>query len=395
MKNTAHLLILLILVFASAFLTDCTPKTQTEEQAVKSKSEYLVYIGTYTGPKSRGIYAYRFDAETGQLTSLGLAAEAVNPSFLAVDPTHQFLYAVNELGDYGGPNSGGVSAFSINPATGRLVFLNEVRSRGPSPLFVSLYKTGRYALMANYCRAMRALFAPLEGGRLGEPSAFVQHKGHSVNPARQKRPHAHCIRVSPDNRFALAADLGLDKLLVYKFDASSGTLTPNDPPSASVKPGLGPRHFVFSPNGKFVYVISEIGSAITAFSYDEAAGTLKPLQTISTLPKDYKGENNDAEVQIAPSGKFLYGSNRGADSIAVFAIDPDQGTLTPIEYVPTGGKEPRNFEIGPTGKYLFAANQNSDDITLFRIDPETGKLTPTGTVVHVGSPVSVAFVPLQ
>ncbi len=395
MKTTARLLVLTLLVFASAFLSACTPKTQTERETAKSKSEYLVYIGTYTGEKSQGIYAYRFDADSGQLTSLGLAAEAVNPSFLAVDPTHQFLYAVNELGDYGGPNSGGVSAFSINPGTGRLVFLNEVRTRGSSPCHVSLDKTGKYVLVANYGGGSVAVFPVLEGGRLGEPSAFVQHKGHSVNPARQKEPHAHCIRVSPDNRFVLAADLGLDKLLVYKFDAANGTLTPNDPSSASVKPGLGPRHFVFSPNGMFVYVISEIGSAITAFSYDEEAGTLRPLQTISTLPKDYKGENNDAEVQIAPSGKFLYGSNRGADSIAVFAIDPDKGTLTPVEYVPTGGKEPRNFEIDPTGKYLFAANQNSDNITLFRIDPETGKLTPTGTDVHVGSPVCVTFVPLQ
>jgi 6-phosphogluconolactonase len=370
----------------------------TSSEAIASnargRGNYYVYIGTYTGRQSRGIYAYRFDAG-GQLTPLGLVAESVNPSFLAVDSGKQFLYAANEVADFGGQKSGAVSAFAIDRGTGKLTFLNQVSSRGAGPCDVSLDKTGRYVLVANYDGGSVAVFPVLADGRLGGASAFVQHQGHGVNPERQEGPHAHSIALSPDNRFALAADLGLDELLVYRFDAKQGTLAANQPPFAKLHSGAGPRHFDFSPDGKFVYVICEMGSTVTAFSYDTTQGALRELQTVSTLPKDFKGENTTAEVQVHPSGKFLYGSNRGHDSIAVFAIDARSGKLTPIERVLTQGKEPRNFAIDPTGVYLFAANQNSGNIVVFRIDPKTGHLTPTGQVLDVPSPVCVTFVAVE
>jgi 6-phosphogluconolactonase len=363
-------------------------------QKASAKGEYLVYIGTYTEPKtkSQGIYAYRFKAATGQLTSLGLAAKTASPSFLAVRPDRRFLYAVNETADYEGGKSGAVSAFALDRATGKLAFLNQVSSRGADPCYVALDKTGKYVLVANYTSGSVAVFPVLKGGRLGEASAFVQHTGSSVNPERQAGPHAHSINVSADDRFVLAADLGLDQLLVYRFDPAKGSLTPNDPPSAKLHPGLGPRHFAFHPSGRFVYVISEMGSAVTAFSYSAAGGVLKELQTVPTLPKDFKGESDCAEIEVHRSGKFLYGSNRGHDSIAVFAIDARKGMLTPVEHVSTQGKTPRNFAIDPTGSYLFAANQDSDSVVVFRIDPKTGRLTPTGQVLKVPAPVCVTFV---
>ncbi|HLW80286.1 MAG TPA: lactonase family protein [Terriglobia bacterium] len=361
----------------------------------QGKNVYLVYVGTYTVRHSQGIYAYRFEARTGRLSSLGLAAESTSPSFLAADPTGRFLYAVNEVASYQGKKSGAVSAFSIDRHTGRLTGLNEVSSSGPGPCFVSLDKTGKYVLVANYDGGSVAVFPVLADGRLGEATSFVQHEGSSADRERQSGPHAHSIEVSPDNRFALAADLGLDKLLVYRFDPAQGSLTPNQPDSAMVRGGLGPRHFAFHPSGKFVYLVSEMGSAVTAFSYDGASGTLHEIETISTLPKGFTGQNDDAEIAVHPDGKFLYASNRGHDSIAVFSIDPAKGTLTPIQDVPTQGKTPRNFSVDPAGSYLFAANQDSDTLVIFRIDVRTGRLTPTGQVVNIASPVCVTLVRAQ
>jgi len=365
----------------------------TETAATKSK--YLVYIGTYTEKKSKGIYAYRFDSATGQLSSLGLAAESVNPSFLAIDPSRRFLYAVNEISKYEGRSSGGVSAFAIDPGTGKLTLLNEVPSGGADPCHIAVDKTGRYVLAANYGGGSLAVFPILKDGRLGEASAFVRHSGASINPQRQEGPHAHSIYPSPDNRFAISADLGLDEVLVYRFDSEKGTLAPNNPRFAKVNPGAGPRHFAFHTSGRFGYVINELQSTVAVFSYEPASGALHMLQTISTLPKDFEGESTAAEVQVHPSGKFLYGSNRGHDSIAVFAINNRKGTLTPIGYALTLGKTPRNFAVDPTGSYLFAANQDSDSIVQFRIDPNTGRLTPTGQVLEVPSPVCVTFVPIE
>src|SRR5579864_2163515 len=304
--------------------------------AEPQKGKYLFYVGTYTqdGSTSKGIYAYRFDAATGQSTSLGLAAETTNPSFVALHPSGRFLYAVNELGNYKGPNSGGVSAFSVDRATGKLTFLNEVPSRGADPCYIIVDKAGKYVLVANYTGGSIAVFPVLADGKLGKASEFVQHTGHGADPKRQEGPHAHSIDLSPDSRFAFVDDLGLDELKVYKYDSAKGSLTPNTPPFAKLDAGAGPRHFVLHPSGKFAYVIAEIASTVTAFSVNLNAGTLQRLQTVSTLPKDFKGENDDAEIQMHPSGKFLYASNRGHDSIAVFAIDQSKGTLTPVEYTP-------------------------------------------------------------
>jgi 6-phosphogluconolactonase len=360
----------------------------------KGKSSYLVYVGTYTGPTSKGIYVFRFNPATGEMTEPQVAAETKNPSFLATNPGGRFLYAVNELSDYEGKKSGAVSAFSINRADGKLKFLNQVPSQGAGPCFVSLDKTGKYVLVANYDSGSVAVFPVLPDGKLGDPTASIQHTGHGADPERQQSPHAHQIQVSPDNRFAIAADLGLDELLSYKFDANKGTLTPNNPPYAKVDSASGPRHFAFTPNAKFLYVLEEMRSAITGFAYDAKSGTLRPLQTISNLPADFNGRKEAAEIAVHPSGKFLYASNRGHDSIAVFAIGKD-GKLTNVEYTLTEGKTPRGFALDPTGSYLFVGNQESNNIVVFRIDSKTGRLTRTAHSVNVPAPVSVEFVAAQ
>lgn len=357
--------------------------------------EYLVYVGTYTGPKSKGIYAYRFDARTGSLTPLGVAAETTNPSFLAIHPNRKFLYAVNEVGDFAGERGGAVSAFAIDAKTGKLTLLNQVASHGADPCYVVVDATGKNVLLANYGSGTVAALRLGQDGRLEKASAVVQHSGSSVDRVRQEGPHAHSINLSADNRFAIAADLGLDQLLVYRFDAERGTLQANDPPFTKINPGAGPRHFAFHPSGRFAYVINEMQSTVTALAYDAARGTLRELQTVSTLPEGFAGQNDDAEVRVHPSGKFLYGSNRGHDSIALFAIDPERGTLRLVENTSTQGKTPRNFNLDPTGAYLFAANQDTDNVVIFRVDPSTGHLTPTGQVLSVPSPVCVKFVPID
>ena len=354
--------------------------------ATAAPKHYLVYFGTYTGEKSKGIYVSHFDAASGKLGPLSVAAELVNPSFVAPHPNGRFLYAVSE------ERGGSVSAFSIDPKTGTLTFLNRVPSRGNGPCYARVDNTGKAVLVANYGSGSFAVL-PLEAdGKLREASAFIQDEGKSANPTRQERPHAHSLNPSPDNRFAVGADLGLDKLFVFKFDAVQGTLTPNDPPSWQVKAGSGPRHFAFHPKGKFAYVTNEMASTVDALAWDATKGELRGLQTISTLPADFKGETTTAEIQVHPSGKFLYDSNRGADSIAVFAIDQRKGTLKAVDNTPTQGKVPRNFGIDPTGSFLIAANQKSDNIVVFRINKATGRLTPTGQVLEVGSPVCVKFV---
>jgi len=361
--------------------------------ATAQSGKYLFYVGTYTqdNSSSKGIYAYRYDAAMQEITSLGLAAETTNPSWVAIHPNGRFLYAVNEIQNYKGPNSGGVSAFSIDRATGKLTFLNEVASRGADPCYVSVDPSGRYVLVANYTGGSIATFPISADGKLGEASAFVQHTGHSLNPKRQESAHAHSIDLSPDERFAFVDDLGLDELLVYKFDKGRGSLKPNNPPFAKLDAGAGPRHFALHPSGQYGYVISELASTVTVFSFASKAGTFNRLQTISTLPEDFKGENDDAEIEVHPSGKFLYASNRGHDSIAVFSIDPDKGTLSLVEYASTQGKEPRNFAIDPSGMLLFAENQNSNNIVVFRIDQKTGKLTAAGKTLEVGQPVCIKF----
>jgi 6-phosphogluconolactonase len=362
-------------------------------------SSYFVYIGTYTGSTSKGIYGFRFDPKTGKLTSTGLVAELANPSWLVTDPQHRFLYAATEMGPEPGADNykknGSISSYSINPKTGALTFLNKVDAGGGGSCHLVVDKTGKILFVANYGSGNVASFAIKADGTIGERTGFDQHTGSSVDHARQTGPHAHAVVLSPDNRFLFVPDLGLDQIKIYRVDTAKETFTPNDPPFATVKAGLGPRHFTFGREGKFAYAICEMGSSVAVFAYDPAKGSLTPLQTISTLPPDFKGEDNSAEIEVGRSGRFLYASNRGNDSITVFAIDPVKGTLTKIQVAPTQGKIPRNFAIDPTGKYLVAANQESDQMVVFDVDQSTGQLKPAGQVVSVPTPVSILFVPAE
>jgi 6-phosphogluconolactonase len=365
-------------------------------QAGRSSSnsgDMLVYFGTYTGEKSKGVYVSRLDLASGALTRPELAGETASPSFLAVHPSQNFLYAINEIGNFQGKESGSVSAFAIDRNTGRLTALNQQPSVGRGPAHLVVDKAGRNVLVANYGGGSVAVVPIGTDGALKPPSAFIQHTGGSVDPQRQKGPHAHSIHLDPANHFAYAADLGLDKVLVYRFDADKGSLAANDPPFAQVAAGAGPRHFAIHPNG-FAYVINEMSVTVTAFRRDVERGSLTELQTISTLPPGQGVQSgfSTADVQVHPSGRFLYGSNRGHDSIVVFAIDQKSGRLTYVENRPTQGSTPRGFGIDPSGSYLLAANQRSDSVVVFRIDKQTGRLTPTGHTIEVGAPVCVKFV---
>jgi 6-phosphogluconolactonase len=385
-RSTALTLLLLALALGAL------PVAGNALEAARQK--YIFYVGTYTDHGSKGIYAYRFDAATGKSTSLGLAAESTAPSFLAIAPSGQFLYAVNEISQFNGQPTGAVSAFAIQPQTGKLVLLNQVASRGEGPAHIALDRSGKYALVSNYDRGSIAVFPVLADGRLGESTALVQHTGSSVNRERQAGPHAHAAVFSPDNRLVIVADLGLDQLLVYRFDAAAGTLG-RDPQIVTVVSGAGPRHLVFDATGRHLYVINEMQSTVVAYGYDAANGTLSELQIVSALPKGFARTSEAAEIEMHSSGKFLFASNRGDDSIAVFAVNAKDGTLTPVEIDSTGGKTPRNFVLDPTGAWLLAANQDSDDIAVFRVDPGSGHLTRSGPLLHVPSPVCVRFVPEQ
>jgi 6-phosphogluconolactonase len=357
-------------------------------------NEYLMFVGTYTGKGSEGIYSYRFNPATGELASLGLAASTDNPSFLAVDPKGRFLYAVNELDAFQNKPTGAVSAFAIDRLSGKLKLLQQVSSLGGGPAYVSLDRSARYLMVANYGSGNYAVFPIGNDGRLGAHSAFVQDAGSSVNPERQAGPHAHSIQVTNDNRLAIVADLGLDKLLLYRFDETMGSLTSSRRGFVKVAPGAGPRHVAFDPSGRFVYVVNELASTITVFDYRSTPGTLDSKQTIPALPKNFAGKNTAAQISVDSKGRFLYVSNRGDNSIGVFSINPNDGRLTVVGWVSSGGKTPRNFAIDPTGKWLFAANQDSDDIKLFQIEPDSGRLIPASRSVKVGSPVCLCFVPI-
>jgi len=358
----------------------------------------LFYVGTYTesGTGSRGIYAYTLDAATGEAKPLGLAAETTNPSFVALSPDSRFLYAVNEVDNYAGGHSGAVSAFAVDRPTGRLTFLNQVGSRGASPCYIIVDKSGRHVLVANYVGDSVAVFPILEDGKLGEASDFIARRsGHGANPKRQEAPHAHSIDLSPNNHFGFVNDLGLDEMFAYKFDAANGTLTPNNPPVVNFDQGSGPRHLVFGPRARFAYAITELSNTITVFAFDQRMGTLLPRQRVSTLPKDFTGGSDASEIRMAPSGKFLYASNRRHDSIAVFAVDSQTGTLTPVGFTSTQGTIPRSFDIDPSGNFLVVANQKSDNLVFFHIDQSTGRLTPTGQTLKVNAPVCVKFMAVR
>ncbi|MCU1329984.1 MAG: hypothetical protein JWN34_5354 [Bryobacterales bacterium] len=355
------------------------------EADAAGRQEYWVYIGTYTGPQSKGIYTFRFDADTGTMGPVALAAELPRPSFLTIHPNRKYLYAVSELGQ------STVTAFGINPATGMLTLLNTVPTRGSSACDLVVDKTGKSVVVANYGNGSVAMFRIGGDGRLSESTAQVQHSGSGPDTARQRGPHAHAVVLSPDGRSVFVPDLGVDKIFAYRLDPDAATLTPHDPPFATVPPGSGPRHFAFHPNGRFAYSVNEMKSSVSAFAYDQKTGALSNLQTSSNLPADFAAVDNSAEIEIDSAGRFLYASNRGHDSIAVHRIDPGTGTLTLVEHVSSGGKTPRSFKIDPTGRYLFAANQDSDSIVVFRRNPATGRLSASGQKISFGSPVCIRF----
>jgi 6-phosphogluconolactonase len=349
-----------------------------------------LYIGTYT-PRdgaSKGIYRLEMDLATGKLSKPQLAAATVDPSFLALARDRRHLYAVNEIADFQGEKSGSITAFAIDSKTGALKKLNTQTSKGAHPCHIVVDRSGKHALAANYSGGSVCAVAIKPDGSLGDVTAFVQHEGSSVNKQRQEAPHAHSINLDRAGRFAFVADLGLDKVMIYRYDADKGTLTPNDFSAAGVAPGAGPRHFAFHPDGRKAYVINELNSTITFFDYDPKRGSLFGRQTVSTLPKKHKG-NSTADIHVHPSGKFLYGSNRGHNSIAIFQIDSRTGELTPAGHQRADIKTPRNFAIDPTGKYLIVANQDSDSLVVFRINAETGALEPTGHIVAVPRPVCI------
>jgi 6-phosphogluconolactonase len=343
------------------------------------------YVGTYTKEGgSRGIYLHELNPDTGAISEGKLVAELPNPTFLDISPDGKNLYAVAET------NKGSVAAFAIREG-GELLPLNEQSARGSGPCHVSVDRAGKYVFVANYGGGSVAALPIQEGGKLGEATGFVQHTGSSVNPQRQKQPNAHAIYPDAESRFVYVCDLGLDQVLVYRLDAEKGTLTPHEPPFAKVPPGSGPRHLALHPRG-FAYVLNELLSTVTTFKHDVAAGTLAEIETVSTLPPNYKENNSTAEIFIHPNGKFLYASNRGHDSIVAYAIGED-GKLQLIGHTPTGGKTPRNFALDPSGRILLAANQQTDDIHTFKIDQATGQLSATGQSLKRGAPVCIVFPP--
>jgi 6-phosphogluconolactonase len=384
MKITSQLFV--FLVFSTVIVA---PNYLNSAPKPAGNSQHLAFVGTYTGKTgSKGIYAFEFDSTTGKLTLRGLAAETPSPSWVAVHPSGKFAYAANETG-----KASTITAFSVDAKSAKLTELNQLPALGQDPCYLSFDKTGKYLFAANYSSGNIVVFPILPDGKLGEHTANVTDAGTlGPNKQRQEGPHAHWVQVSPDNRFVFVSDLGLDAILSYRFDATKGKLTPNNPPLAKLAPGAGPRHVTFSPNGKFVYVISELKNTVTAFSYDADKGALHEFQVISTLPADFTGRNDDAEIAVHPSGKWLFASNRGHDTIAVFSVDAKTGNLAPVGDFPTHGKEPRHFTVDPTGQYLLVENQNSNTIVVFRIDP-TGPLTKVSEVTDIASPVCLTFLP--
>jgi 6-phosphogluconolactonase len=359
-------------------------------------ASWWAYIGTYTQGDSRGIYAASFDSDSGKFGDAQLVAETTNPSFLAIHPSGDYLYAVGETGQFEGRETGFVRAFRIDRSSGKLSALNAQVSSGTGPCHLVVDAAGKAVLVANYGSGSVSSISIRDDGSLGDVLSVEQHVGSSANAQRQEGPHAHSINLDAANRFAYAADLGLDKVLIYHYDAATGKLSRQDsPPSASVAPGSGPRHFAFNPSAPFAYVINELSSTLVAFRHDPQTGALETLQEVSTLPDDYDQPSHTAEVVVHPSGKFVYGSNRGHDSIAVFQTQPQTGRLTRVQIEATQGKTPRNFVVDPSGQFLLAENQGSNTVVVFRIDDQSGRLTGTGEVLQVPMPVCIRWVPSE
>lgn len=360
--------------------------------ASPATTRLAVYVGTYTDGGSRGIYRFEMNTASGAGTDPVLAGESENPSFLALHPGGRVLYAVNELKTFGDAATGAVSAFAIDDATGNLTRLNQQASGGADPCHLVVDRGGGNVLVANYSGGSVAVLPLGLDGRLQPASVVLRHVGTGPNRARQEGPHAHAIVLDPAERFALAADLGADRIFVYRFGAGASSLEPNGPEGVALEPGSGPRHLAWHPSGTFLYAVNELRSTVTAFHYDAGRGALESFQTITTLPAGYSGRNLAAEIAVSPDGSFLYASNRGDDSLAVFRIDAASGVLTPAGRVPTGGRTPRHFAIDPSGRWLLAANQDSDSVIVFHLDPATGRPEPAGRPLTVPKPVCVLFV---
>lgn len=350
----------------------------------------FAFVGGYTDPdrngRGEGIYVYRMDPETGAWEQIQVLSGVVNPSFLALSDDGRFLYAVN------GGSAGGASACAVDPATGKLTLLNSESVGANNPAYIAIAPGGRHVVTANYSGGSVSVLPIREDGRLGAPTDVRKHVGAiGPNKARQDGPHPHQALVDPGRRFVLVNDLGLDATFVYRFDTGSGRLTPNDPPLARARPGAGPRHLAFAPDGRHVYVINELDSTIQLYVFDSERGALAPVHHVSTLPNGWDGTNTTAQVVAHPSGRFVYGSNRGHDSIAIFAVNQTTKRLTPLGHEPTQGKTPRNFNVDPRGRFLYAANQDSDTVVAFRVNDQSGALAPTGQVVATGSPSCVIF----
>ena len=354
--------------------------------ARSAEAGQIVYVGTYTDKESRGIYRFRFDDAKGVLTPEGLAAETENPSFLTSDAKGRFVFAVNE-----NDPAGGVSAFAVAPQSGALTLLNQQASGGGSPCHLTLDRTGRFLLVANY-GGSAAVLPVGPDGTLSPVATRIAPEGRGPKP-NQDGSHVHGVYLDPQNRLLLVPDLGIDKVLLFRFDEASGRLTPGEPPSAAVAPGAGPRHLALSPDGRFAYVVNENDSTVTTFAFDAEHGRMEKRGTLSTLPDGFTGSNTTAEIAVHPSGRFVYASNRGHDSLAVFAVDAATGALRRVGVTPVGGREPRHFVIAPSGRWLLAAHQKSDTIAVFRLDAATGGLTATGTPVKALRPVDIYFLP--
>ena len=367
------------------------------------QNELRVFVGTYTDPilfgtgkvlegKGEGIYVYKMNTASGAMELINKKTDVTNPSYLAFDPRRSRLYAVNELKLFEGDPTGTISAFAVDTKTGGLKFLNKKPTRGTDPCHLIVDRTGRFVLLSNFMSGSVSVLPILDDGRLGDASDFIQHHGSSVDPDRQQGPHAHAVTLDESNRHAFIPDLGIDRVVVYNFDSDRGKLGPGAILQVPLKPGAGPRHIVFHPDGEWAFLINELDSTIVAFLHDRDSGALTEIQTVSTLPPDFNGESTCADIHISPSGMFVYGSNRGHDSIVIYKIDPRSGKLSYVAHESTQGNTPRNFAIDPGGTFLLVANQDSDTIVTFRIDPLTGELQSTGQVTHVPTPVCIKMI---
>jgi 6-phosphogluconolactonase len=357
----------------------------------KTSKVYDLLVGTYTTGKSQGIYVYRFDARTGKVTYLNKVTGINNPSYLAMATNNKFVYSVNETGS---DRTGSVSSFSFDAKTGKLLFINKQPSNGAGPCYISIDKSNSNVFIANYAGGSLSVLPVKPDGSLGEPTQTIQDEGSGPDKSRQEKPHVHTAVLSPDEKFLLYTDLGTDKINITKYTAGAAKpLSPADPANVSVTGGYGPRHIAFTPNGKYMYLIQEMGGAINTYRYND--GQLKQLESQTILPDGFSGDIGAADIHVSPDGKFLYSTNRGtANEIEVFAINRKDGKLTFIQRTSSLGKTPRNFAIDPTGKFLFVANQNTDDIYIFRINKTTGTLAYTNNKIEVGNPSCLKFAPL-